>query len=331
MRFCYHNPSKSEQEVISVDGIAPKGPNLSHWPGNRTPTPLKHDLSTGMALKLARLSEDEKIDFCRGLDEITNTHYDTDGVLSAHTLLEPDFALKHEEQYLDAARTGDFQVFTTDHALACDLVLAHLADENSPHTQEYRSLGEVEKKQRQYEIAFDLVPRLMEDPWSLLDGAREEYERVLSDLSFAKDGGVALSRHEELDLAIIRSDRPLHRIVVNTVAGDLFRVLATVPHGSGHLFRFHYRVESWFELVNVKPPPRKPLESLATFLSALEASESEPEWSCHPIDVPMPECWFGEPGQGRTFGPVAPGELCVSRLTPLLVTEAVLDYLKKGA
>ncbi|MFG0316768.1 MAG: DUF6687 family protein, partial [Planctomycetota bacterium JB042] len=87
------------------------------------------------------------------------------------------------------------------------------------------------------------------------------------------------------------------------------------------------RVEGWFDLVTIAAPPRVPLAPLAEFLEELEVSETEPHWHAHPMESPIPECWFGEPGTGRSFGPTAPGELCVSRLTPLLVERALSERL----
>jgi hypothetical protein len=69
------------EPVLSVDGAwdAP-GLNLSHWPGNRTPPELRHDLSTGCALAFSRLPEARQQELARGCTAIANNHYDTDGV-----------------------------------------------------------------------------------------------------------------------------------------------------------------------------------------------------------------------------------------------------------
>ena len=47
--------------VVSVDGLTGlPGLHLSHWPGNATPSELRHDLSTGCALAFARLAPEER-------------------------------------------------------------------------------------------------------------------------------------------------------------------------------------------------------------------------------------------------------------------------------
>ncbi len=323
MRFRFHDPSAPPAPIVSVDGVTPRGPNFSHWPGNRTPPDLRHDLSTGIALRLATLTEAERRERFEGLETVTNTHFDTDGVLAVHAVLHPDHAAEHVDALLAAAATGDFQVFTTEEALALDLALTAAAD-----AVPRGDGGEVGRRQRQYERALELVPTLLEDPFAALDdAARETFVRVLEDVRRVDEGGVEVRIDEDAELAIVRSPRPLERIALHRAAGDRYRVLAVVPCGSGHLFRYHDRVEGWFDLVTISAPPRVPLAPLAELLEELEVSETEPHWHAHPMESPIPECWFGEPGSGRSFGPTAPGELCVSRLTPLLVERALSERL----
>ena len=50
----YAGAGDAAAPVLSVDGMTPRGPNLSHWPGNRTPAAWKADLSTGISLRFAR-------------------------------------------------------------------------------------------------------------------------------------------------------------------------------------------------------------------------------------------------------------------------------------
>ena len=55
---------RTELARRSVDNVAgvfgADGLHLSHWPGNRTPSGLKRDLSTSIALEFARLPADER-------------------------------------------------------------------------------------------------------------------------------------------------------------------------------------------------------------------------------------------------------------------------------
>ena len=69
MQFRFFHPDLPSADLVSVDGVAPVGPNLSHWPGNRTPADLKHEVSTGIVLNLLRRGADSTAEF---LDDRTN-------------------------------------------------------------------------------------------------------------------------------------------------------------------------------------------------------------------------------------------------------------------
>ncbi len=326
MRFVYSSLLDAGANAVSVDGVVPGGPNFSHWPGNRTPPEWKDDLSTGIALKLAALPESERARLFDGADLITNNHFDTDGVLSAFALLEPPRALAHRRLLLDAARTGDFQLFTSPAALAIDLSILVIADPEGPFAGALAGLDEPHRRQRQYELALDLVPRLLADPRTCFDAIAGEFGRVTEDLQRVSSGAVTTKPIREARLVVVQSEAPLHRVALNTAAGPWLRVLSIAPYGSGNLYRYHDRVESWFDLVTIEAPERRRLEPVRDRLDALEAPEAEPRWLCHDVATPIPECWFGEPGSGRTFGPEAPGDLCVSRLRPRIVEHAFAEH-----
>lgn len=328
MKFRFFSPALKAVPVISVDGIAPLGPNFSHWPGNRTPRRLKHDLSTGIALGLLDLPEAEQRAQLHHLDLVVNTHIDTDGILSCSCLLAPDQARANRALYLDAARTGDFQVYSSDAALALDLALTDLQGDDHPLAGAWRGATELERHEILYRMAFDELPRLLRDPFAPQKRTGPEFQGIRADLDLVASGAVRVRRHPDIGLAVVESPRPLHRIAVNTAAGADLRVLTVVPYGAGHLYRYHDRVESWFDMVSIRPPPRRPLAPLARRLDDLEASESEPRWMAGDAREPIPECWFGVPGSGPSFGPSVAGDLCVSRMRPRLVERAVVEHFE---
>lgn len=326
MRFCFFDPADPPRAAVSVDGVMPGGLNLSHWPGNRTPPQLKHDLSTGIVLRLLELPAAERDRLLAGVDTVTNNHIDSDGILAVAALLDPALALARRERFLAIARTGDFQVFTDAAALAIELSLTALTD-TAGATGSFAS--EPARRQHQYAVALRELPRLLDDPWCHVERIAAELAQVTADLAALTAAEVTITHHTDLSLAIVDSPRPLHRIAVNTAAADCLRVLHVIRLARGHLYRLHERVESWFDLATLRPPPRQPLGALAERLEALEAPESDPHWVAMPQDCPVPECYFGIPGIGRGFGPFAPGDLCVSRLRRRLVTAAVLDHYER--
>src|SRR5262245_35017088 len=87
--------------LLTVDGAwgAP-GLNLSHWPGNATPADLRHELSTGSALRFARLAQAEREQRARGCTAIANNHFDTDGACALFAVRHPGRALGLERELL---------------------------------------------------------------------------------------------------------------------------------------------------------------------------------------------------------------------------------------
>jgi hypothetical protein len=80
---------------LSVDGMTPSGPNLSHWPGNRTPAKWKQDLSTSICMSYARAPAEEQLEFLSGAEVVLNDHYDTDGFGSLLAVLEAREVVLH--------------------------------------------------------------------------------------------------------------------------------------------------------------------------------------------------------------------------------------------
>ncbi len=333
MRFRFHAPRHDNEPVVSIDGICPLGPNFSHWPGNRTPRELKHDLSTGIALAVAkRVTRDprEAERLFQGIEIVSNNHIDTDGILSAFAFFDPRRALAHEDLLIAAATTGDFQVFTTKEALAIELTLTDLTDASHPQASQWRGLETDKMRQRQYELALDLLPELLERPFARVGRIGADLERILGDVAFAKTNAVSVARDEDNSLAVVTTPRELDRVATNTLAGDAARVLNVIPDGEGHRYRYHDRVESWFDLVSRAVPKRVPLETLALRLDGLEDSTTGDHWNSHASDEPVPECWFGTRGDGRSFGPTVSGALAISRLRPRVVETAVRQHLEDG-
>lgn len=326
MRFRFFDPTLESTPVISVDGIAPLGPNFSHWPGNRTPQELRHDLSTGIVLRWAALPAPERAASLDGLDVVTNTHVDTDGILSVFVLQQPQVALAHAPLLLEAARCGDFQTFTGDAGLALELTLTAITD-----SVDALGLEGVAKRQRQYELALEQVPLLLSDPFAHRQRIAADFDRIRADVALATSAAVRVESHPQLDLVILDAPRELDRVALNTAAGSHTRVLSLVPHGRGHLVRLWQRVESWFCLVSRAVPPRTDLSGLAARLEALEAPEAEAHWHAHASSDPVPECWFGEDGDGPSFGPTVAGALSVSRLARRLIVRAVVEHFEQGS
>jgi hypothetical protein len=302
------------EPVLLVDGTfgaererAAGGLNLSHWPGHATPRDLRHDLSTGCALRFAALDPAERRRLARGAVAIANNHYDTDGVLAIFATRHPELALPRAPRLLAAAAAGDFFQLPDEDALALDALVGALPDpERSPFGRELAPLPERERHERCIAFLLEHLPALLDgDLASFGDLWRPELEAARCDLE-----DLARAEREErraLDLTCwrapqgARSGRPgagerfdpgRHALFGSTRAD---RVLSIGPGGDGTSYRLVFSTLSWFDLVGPRRLPRPDLEALAARLNELEGSApgDAHAWRAQPADSPAPELWFG--------------------------------------
>ena len=319
----------SNRPHLSVDGMTPAGPNLSHWPGNRTPHQWKADLSTGICMRFMRATPADRASFLADTEVVLNDHYDTDGFCSLLTILKPQAAFEHEETWLAAAACGDFQVFTTPRAFAIDRTILRLSQAASPVASEFANLSGPEKSLARYRWLLDNADRLLtniefEPLW------RDELDTVLAQLDSGLRGeGIRVQRFRDEGLAVITTDAAMHRMALNTLAG-VSRVLHIQRAEQGQsIVRYHDRTESWFELVSIQPPLRRDLRPLADRLQEQQqrtGSDDTPRWTADAPTQPIPELYFGIPSE-QAYGEVS-RELLPTMLPVDSIIDTVRDYLR---
>ena len=124
-----YNPPADSPPVLFVDGTGDvPGLNLSHWPGNTTPSKLKHRLSTGICLNYVSLPEAEQETLAQNASALCNNHFDTDGLLAMFVIQNPKVALAHQNKLLDWATAGDFFLVPNEQAFAFDHLVQAFAD-----------------------------------------------------------------------------------------------------------------------------------------------------------------------------------------------------------
>src|SRR5258705_6671183 len=138
MRFEYYNSGLEDVPKLSVDGTVHNGNLFSHWQGNQTPAELKADTSTEIALNL--VAAPNRNEFTRGIELVTNNHFDTDGVLSVWTVLTGERALELREQLIPAAEAGDFSEFRNEAAVRASIVIQG-SDQPIPDTDSHSPLA----------------------------------------------------------------------------------------------------------------------------------------------------------------------------------------------
>lgn len=296
---------------LSVDGMTPRGPNLSHWPGNRTPAKWKADLSTGICLQFARAGTAEQDAFLQGATVVLNDHYDTDGFGSLVAVLRPELAFAHEELLLAAAATGDFSTYGTWRGFAIDRIVANLAAPHSPMRERFAGLAGPNKSFARYRWLLEHAEELLREPQRFAPLYEAELARVTESLHACRNGALTRRLHPQVGLAVVETREPVPRIVLNTLAGA-WRVLHGVHTREGTHWRFHDRTESWFELATFHALPRRDLRPLAETLRALEPARDGLQWCVDASTEPIPELYFGAPSTqeyGQVSRTVAPSRL----------------------
>ena len=309
---------------LSVDGVIPSGPNLSHWPGNRTPKAWKADLSTGIALRFARADEAAQRAFLGDAEYVVNDHYDTDGFGSLLAVLRPDIAFRCEDRLLAAALVGDFGVWHSWRGFAIDRIVKNLTRSDSPVLGAFHGVTDDDA------LSLARYQWLLENAESVLDhtgGYRALYEeemaQVQEELERGLSGDVRRDIDRDLGLSAVTTEGPRHRMTLNTLAGA-WRVLHVIEGPDGVRYRYHDRTESWFELVTIQPPTRRDLRPLRDALRVLEPEHDGAQWHADPPDTPIPELYFG-PWSEQEYGEIT-RELTPSRLRPEQVRGALAEH-----
>jgi len=299
--------------------MTPQGPNLSHWPGNRTPPEFKADLSTGICLRFAQAPLDRRLQFLDGASLVVNDHYDTDGFLSLLTVLQPEVAIERQDILLEAAATGDFQSFQTRRGFAIDRIVLNLAGERSPIRDEFTAASGPGKDFARYRWLLEHAVEILDHPEQFAALYQEELDLIEHQL---QDPDIRCRNLAHCGLALISSPGPVHRLVLNTLAKDCFRVLHTQHNQEAVRYRFHDRTESWFEVESFSPFPRVDLAPLAQDLSSLEELTQSStgdagtggQWCLDPCDEPVPEIYYGIPSP-QIYGQISRA-LIPSQLSP---------------
>jgi hypothetical protein len=326
LTFVPYSPDLDPKTVVMVDGWAPGFRMISHWPGNTTPAPLRHDVTTGSAFLFAEMSSAARARTIGDFTVVTNNHYDTDGALSLFTMLRPELALSNRDLMVRAARGGDLAAWGGEDALALELSVMSDLGEFMPFSTPPYDAERISNLSRAYERIFTMLPGLLNDPFKGRERWEKRFRQVVDDVARVERGdGVSVTAHRDDDLAVVETDRPITSYGMRLAAGDLYRVLLVHRGEVGNRYRFCFRNESWWDLVSVKPQPRKRLAGLAQRLNELEGAPRL--WWASPPDWTVPEVGFGEPvafrHQAARFDPLTardpPSRLPVERVVAELV------------
>jgi len=265
MRFEFYTEALENVPKLSVDGTVDNSIHFSHWEGNSTPTEVKADTSTEIALNL--VASPNRAALTQGIELVTNNHFDTDGVLSCWTVLTGERALVYRDLLISAAEAGDFSEYSSDDGVRVSIAIQG-SDQASPNNDDGSPLArllageEVDDDTRAYELVLPKVEHLLTHISEYESLWRDGWERVVAAVeSFEKGGSTVV---EQSDISVVtlapelfdgagfsptRHSAP-YTAISKFAKGELF--LIAIPNGAGWFYRIDYPYYSWAETV-VRP------------------------------------------------------------------------------
>ena len=284
MRFEFYTEALDNVPKLSVDGTVDNAIHFSHWQGNETPAEVKADTSTEIALKL--VASPNKAALTKGIELVTNNHFDTDGVLSCWTVLTGERALAYRELLIAAAEAGDFSEHSSDDGVRVSIAIQG-SDQASPNNDDGSPLAQlvagesVDDDARAYELVLPEVERLLtnindyeslwREGWENVTAAIESFERGKSSVAEYSNVSLITLAPELFDGAGFRPTKHAapYTAISKFAKGELFVI--AIPTNGGWFYRLDYPYYSWAETV---VRPRIQRRNLTDALQLLNAKES---------------------------------------------------------
>jgi len=284
MRFEFYTEALDNVPKLSVDGTVDNAIHFSHWQGNETPAEVKADTSTEIALKL--VASPNKAALTKGIELVTNNHFDTDGVLSCWTVLTGERALAYRELLIAAAEAGDFSEHSSDDGVRVSIAIQG-SDQASPNNDDGSPLAQlvagesVDDDARAYELVLPEVERLLtnindyeslwREGWENVTAAIESFERGKSSVAEYSNVSLITLAPELFDGAGFRPTKHAapYTAISKFAKGELFVI--AIPTNGGWFYRLDYPYYSWAETV---VRPRIQRRNLTDALQLLNSKES---------------------------------------------------------
>jgi hypothetical protein len=332
MRFEYYHPGLDDTPKLSVDGTVSNALHFSHWQGNETPASLKADTSTEIALNL--VAAPNRNELTRGIELVTNNHFDTDGVLSVWTVLTGERSLDLREQLISAAEAGDFSEFRTEAGVRASIVIQG-SDQPIPNDESNSPLarqlaGKPVDDATAYELVLPEVERVLtrtdeyeplwRSAWDNIATAIESFERGASTVTEFSEPGVSLIRLAPSVFSPSGFKPTRHAAPYTAISryakGRLF--LIGTPLNSGWAYRIDYPYYSWAETIVRPRVARRDFTRLLTELNQIER-ERDGEWKLDSSEL-----------ASAVKFQAADGTLAASTIPPDEIASAVIAYTTSG-
>lgn len=284
MRFEFYTEALDNVPKLSVDGTVDNSIHFSHWQGNTTPSELKADTSTEIALNL--VASPNRSALTNNIELVTNNHFDTDGVLSVWAVLNGERALAYRDLLIAAAEAGDFSEYSSDDGVRVSIAIQG-SDQASPDNDDGSPLAsflageKVDDNARAYELVLPEVERLLTNINSYEELWREGWKNVAAAIESFEQGSSSVREYAGVSLIALAPDlfdgvgfKPTkhsapYTAISKYAKGELF--LIAIPTSGGWFYRLDYPYYSWAETV-VRPQIKR--RDLTSALELLNIQES---------------------------------------------------------
>lgn len=287
MRFEFYTEGLENVPKLSVDGTVDNSIHFSHWEGNNTPTEVRADTSTEIALNL--VASPNRAALTQGIELVTNNHFDTDGVLSCWTVLTGERSLAYRDLLISAAEAGDFSEFSSDDGVRVSIAIQG-SDQASSNNDDGSPLArllagaEVDDDARAYDLVLPKVEHLLTNINAYESLWREGWDSVVAALESFEKGKSKVGEHADISVITLapelfdgagfsptRHSAP-YTAISKFAKGKLF--LIAIPTTSGWFYRIDYPYYSWADTV---VRPRIPRRDLSPALEWLNSNERNPD------------------------------------------------------
>jgi hypothetical protein len=307
MRFEYYHAGLDPEPKLSVDGIVSSAIHFSHWRGNQTPAAVKADTSTEIALNLVGSPDRDQL--TRGIQLITNNHFDTDGLLSVWTVLSGRRALELREKLIAAAEAGDFSHFSTEEGIRASIAIQGSAsvapdEEVGSPLANWIAGRPVVEAAHAYELVLPQVEHVLSHTGEFEPLWRKEWESIERALESFAHGESRVDEHHDVALSVITLtpnifsragfDPTRHVAPFTAISrcahGHLFLVAA--PTRDGWTYRIDYPYYSWAETVRRHSIARRDFTAMVERLNAMEP-HSNGRWQTDATELTSAIKFFG--------------------------------------
>ena len=334
MRFEFYHSGLENVPKLAVDGTVGNSIHFSHWQGNETPAEVKADTSTEITLNVVASPNRDAL--TKGIQLVTNNHFDTDGVLSVWTMLHGERALELRDKLIPAAEAGDFSEFTNENAIRTSIAIQGsdqpvTADDHGSPLANQLAGGAFDDDARAYELVLPHVERLLtrtgeyenlwRGPWRQIETSINSFERGASTVQEFSDAKLSLITVAPDIFGPTGFDPARHAAPFTAVSryakGQLF--LIAIPFQNGWAYRIDYPYYSWAETVVRPRIERRNFASLLPRLNELESGGAG-EWSPDTSELSSAVKFTG-----------ADGKLAASALQPDQVAAVIRKELAASA